>query len=97
MIYLFLSQLQAAEEGIKVETDAWHAIVTARTVVQLTLLLIVIIAVLSWTIIFYKRKEIQKVKAENVKFLDFFWEAKSLDEVSRELRKHKDSPLAEIF
>jgi biopolymer transport protein TolQ len=97
MIYLILSQLQAADEAIKVETGAWHAIVSASPVVQLTLLLLVAMSVISWAIIFFKRKEIQNVKAENAKFLDFFWEAKSLDEVSRELKRYKDSPLAEIF
>jgi biopolymer transport protein TolQ len=97
MIYLLVSQLQAADEVVKVETGAWHAIISASPVVQLTLLLLVAMSVISWAIIFFKRKEIQTVKAENAKFLDFFWEAKSLDEVNRELRKYKDSPLAEIF
>lgn len=98
MTNLFLFSLQAAAEtGVKVDTSAWHAITSASPVVQLTLLLLVVMSVVSWAIIFYKRKEIQKVKAENAKFLDFFWEAKSLDEVNRELRKYKEAPLAEIF
>jgi biopolymer transport protein TolQ len=97
-LILFLSQTIAAEDSIKtVNTGAWHAITSASPVVQLTLLLLVAMSVISWAIIFYKRKEMQKVKAENAKFLDFFWEAKSLDEVNRELRRYKHSPLAKIF
>ncbi len=97
MINLLLSQLYAADEAIKVDTGAWHAIMSASPVVQLTLLLLVTMSVVSWAIIFHKRKELIKVSADNAKFLDFFWEAKSLDEIHRDLRKHKDSPLAEIF
>ncbi|MCB0348475.1 MAG: protein TolQ [Bdellovibrionales bacterium] len=97
MINLILSQSYATEEAIKVQTGAWHAIMSASPVVQLTLILLVTMSVVSWAIIFHKKKEFQKVSAENAKFLDFFWEAKSLDEIHRELRKYKESPLAEIF
>lgn len=77
--------------------NAWHAILSASPVVQLTLLTLVIMSVICWAIVFHKRKDYRKVLIENQNFLEFFWDAKSFEEISRGARKYKDSPLSKIF
>lgn len=95
----FINVAHAAESSVNtgVNTNAWHAIMSASPVVQLTLIILIILSIWSWKIIFAKKSQLNVVRKANSSFLELFWEARSLDEVYRELKHYKDSNIAEIF
>lgn len=53
----------------------WHA----NTVVQLTLLLLLIFSVVSWAIIGSKHRQLKNAKQRSNKFFQGFWHAKTID------------------
>ena len=69
----------------------------AGPVVKLVLLILVYFSVVSWTIIFYKFRTIQRATTESAKFLDFFWNKKRLDAVAQEIKQFSNSPLSALF
>ncbi len=68
----------------------------ADPVVKLTLLVLLGFSVASWAIIFYKHKELKKLKAASLRFFDTFWKTPSLEDL---LTKHsgQENPLFNIF
>lgn len=88
-----------AQEAKKVTVDisAWDAISSASAIVQLTLLALIAMSVISWAIIFTKRKYFKTIRERNNAFLDFFWKASSFDEINSKIGKYEDSPLAQTF
>jgi biopolymer transport protein TolQ len=68
----------------------------ADPVVKLTLLILAVFSVVSWAIIFYKHKEIKKLKAASLRFFDSFWRTQNLEDL---LTKYagQESPLFNIF
>lgn len=82
---------------VAVNTNAFHAIMEASPVVQLTLLTLLSLSVLSWSIFFKKKKQINEQIEANKAFHKYFWAAKSLDEVYREVKAYPDSGIASIF
>lgn len=89
----------AASDTVKIaaDTGAWHAILSASIVVQLTLLALVIMSVVSWAIILNKRKQFLTVSEANEPFEEKFWRAASLEEVHDNLSNFPQSSLAGIF
>lgn len=51
----------------------------ANTVVQLTLLLLVVFSIVSWAIIGNKHRQLKKARERSDKFYQLFWHAKSID------------------
>lgn len=82
---------------MEVNTGAWHAIISASPVVQLTLLLLVVMSVICWAIIFQKKKIFQSIEKADTDFLDAFWKANSLDEIYEDIDKYGRSPVANSF
>ncbi len=97
MFSLFPIAFAQTEANPAVQTGILHAILTASPVVQLTLAILIALSVISWSIIFSKRKTLKNLRAENQKFLDHFWDANSLDEISRTAKRFPDSNVAKIF
>lgn len=83
--------------SMAVDVSAWHAISSANIVVQLTLLLLVIMSVVSWAIMFAKRKQFQEAANANEPFEDAFWKANSLDDIFDSLSEHPRSSMAHVF
>ncbi len=83
--------------AVAVETGAWHAITSASPVVQLTLIVLVVMSVVSWAIIFQKKKIFDALTTLNKGFEDDFWKAKALEDVYEGLDKHSQSPMAMVF
>lgn len=69
----------------------------AGIAVQFLLLVLIGMSVVSWAIIFKKRKAFQQIKIDNEKFLDLFWSAATLEQVKDKLDRHGESPLSRIF
>lgn len=95
----FLFSIAHADDQIQIATNtgAWHAIASASFVVQLTLLTLIGMSVLTWTIVFFKRKQFGMVEKSNPIFEDEFWKTKTLDAIFDRLGEFPDSNLAAVF
>ena len=82
---------------VRVQTDAWHAIISASPVVQLTLFILVILSVMCWAVIFSKSSQLKKNKYQNTLFVNRFWKANSLEVIYNEIKQFSDSPVAHVF
>ena len=69
----------------------------AGPVVKLVLLILVYFSVVSWTIIFYKYRVVQRAIHDSNAFLDAFWEKKRLDAVAQDVKLYAHSPLTTLF
>ena len=94
---MFTTAWAASESSKVVETGAWHAIMSASPVVQLTLLCLLGMSVVSWAIIWQKRKQFKAVEEANTPFEENFWKAGSLEDVQENLKDFPDSNLAAVF
>lgn len=94
-----MSIAYAAEKSVNVavETGAWHAVTSASPIVQLTLLILITMSVLSWAIIFQKKKMLEFIQAANKPFDEYFWKAKALDDVFEKLSDYPNSTMAAVF
>ena len=74
-----------------------HMLFGAGTVVKMVLILLVLLSIACWAVIFVKYRLFKRVSKESSRFLNLFWNSKSLVAVFREAKKMEESPLAEIF
>ncbi len=89
------AQDQAVKVGVNL--NAFDAIMSASLVVKLTLFILVSLSVLSWAIVWAKKKQFEAIHSSDERFLRFFWNAKSWDEVFAQLNEHISSPCANVF
>lgn len=66
-------------------------------VVNIVLWLLILASVVSWTIIFAKWVAFKQARKETQKFLDLFWNAKSLDSIFNASKDYSNSPVCNIF
>lgn len=64
---------------------------------KLILLLLLGISVFCWAVIFAKWKSIKTAQAGNVRFLEFFWQSKSMDDIFLNVDQYARSPIAAVF
>lgn len=64
---------------------------------KLVLLLLLGISVFCWAVIFAKWKFLNIARIGNTKFLEFFWQSKSMDEIFQSIDQHARSPIAAVF
>jgi biopolymer transport protein TolQ len=69
----------------------------AGPVVKLVLLILVYFSVVSWTIIFYKIRVVQRAIHDSDAFLEAFWNKKRLDAVAQDVKLYAHSPLTTLF
>ena len=69
----------------------------AGAVVQFVLLLLLGFSVVSWAIIFMKRRKIRRAGRASERFIDIFWEAKNLTAINTASLDLKESPVAQVF
>ncbi len=72
-------------------------ILGAGPVVKLVLAVLVYFSVVSWAIIFFKLRVIQRATRDSERFLDFFWAKKRFDAIGQGLRDYAHSPLTVLF
>ena len=86
----------APEMELKLNT--LDAIFSASLVVQCTLLVLVLLSVVSWGILFAKRRQFAQIELADEKFLNVFWKAHSWSEFSKkESQNFAKSPCARVF
>jgi len=66
-------------------------------VVKIVLALLIFASVLSWAIIFQKRKTLQKVEIDNDGFLEYFKNSQNLSEIYDQTKVYADSPVGFMF
>jgi len=69
----------------------------AGAVVQAVLVLLLGFSVVSWAIIFTKRRQIRRAERESDRFIDIFWDAKNLTTINTASLDLKESPVAQVF
>ena len=92
-----VSTAWAAPAGANPGSSIIHMVFGAGTVVKLVLIILLLLSVACWAIIFLKHRLFKRVSKESSRFLNLFWNSKSLVAVFREAKKMEESPLAEIF
>ena len=65
--------------------SAWTLILDASPLVKLILLALLLASVVTWAIIIQKSKVIKATQIADQKFLDAFWTAQTLEEISERL------------
>lgn len=86
-----------ASTEISTKTSLVSDILGAGLAVQFLLLVLIGMSIISWAIIFKKRKLFKQVREDNDRFLDLFWSATTLEQVRDKLERHGESPLSRIF
>lgn len=69
----------------------------AGPLVQAVLYVLVLFSVVSWGIIFYKYRQVQASRGQSEKFIEIFWDSRSLSSVHDASRELKSSPVAQVF
>jgi biopolymer transport protein TolQ len=82
---------------VSVHTGIFDALLQASPVVQAVLLLLIGLSVVSWAIIFAKRRQFQILRTENGGFLEVFWKAPALDSIYEQMKNHQSSSVGQLF
>jgi biopolymer transport protein TolQ len=77
--------------------SAWTLIMDSSPLVKLILLILLFSSVFTWAIIISKSKTLNTTRKADQNFLDAFWNAESLEQISSQLENHKASSVAKIF
>jgi biopolymer transport protein TolQ len=96
---IFVSVAQAAPATAKVGVKAGvlDAVLNANPFVQILLGVMVTLSIVSWAVIFTKRKQYRMLREANTGFNDHFWKASSLEAVFDRVSDYPDSSLARVF
>ncbi len=84
-------------EAISLNTSAVDAILHASVIVQCVIAVLFLMSVISWGIIIMKHMHIDTLKNKDLKFEEFFWRAKSLDDIFAALDDYEGSSMASVF
>lgn len=82
---------------MKINTSALDAIWQASFLVQLTLVILLGLSIFCWAVAILKYKQFKSISENNKKFLNTFWNAKSLEAIYEEFSLFSASPLARVF
>lgn len=82
---------------VRVNTSMFESLLQASPLVQLTLMILVMLSVLCWTVAFQKYKQFSVLTAANKPFLDKFESSLSLDKIFESLNSFADSSVARVF
>ena len=93
VVHVFL----AAGEKSSDDGSILSLLLEADIIVQSVLLILVGMSIGCWVIIFNKVKVLQLVKQNTDEFLNYFWNAKKLDEVYKTSKKYKTAPICTVF
>lgn len=66
-------------------------------VAKLVLLALVVASFLCWAIIFTKWRTLSRSLRENARFLDVFWNGKTIDDIMSQTDRFANSPVAAVF
>ncbi|MBC7385466.1 MAG: protein TolQ [Cryobacterium sp.] len=64
---------------------------------KLIMLLLLAVSIYCWAIIFAKWRTMKVANAANARFLQFFWQSKSMDDIFLNVDQYAQSPIAAVF
>lgn len=79
------------------ETDVFHLIFNAGPMVRFVLLVLFVFSVASWTIIFFKYRQLRKARKESELFTEYFWRTGDLAKAFTKAKQLAHSPVARAF
>jgi biopolymer transport protein TolQ len=82
---------------MRVNTSIFESLLQASPLVQVTLLILVMLSILCWTVAFQKFLQFRALTAANKPFLDSFENSLSLDKIFESLGSFSDSSAARVF
>lgn len=82
---------------VRVNTSMFESLLQASPLVQLTLMILMMLSILCWTVAFQKYKQFSLLTAANKPFLDKFESSLSLDKIFESLGSFADSSVARVF
>ena len=77
--------------------SAWTLVLDASPLVKLILLVLLFASVVCWAIVISKAKILNATRIADQAFLDAFWNAQSLEEISEKSSSFEDSVIAKVF
>jgi biopolymer transport protein TolQ len=87
----------AASFGGSSSSGIISMVLGAGVVVKLVLILLLLLSVACWAVIFMKSRLLRRATKESSRFLEIFWNSRSLATVFPEAKKMRESHLAEVF
>ncbi|MGH7383629.1 MAG: Tol-Pal system subunit TolQ, partial [Candidatus Rokuibacteriota bacterium] len=72
-------------------------VLSAGPVAKFVLLLLAIFSIVCWALIVEKWWEFRKIRRESLRFRQIFREARRFSVVYAAAKKHRDSPLAQLY
>lgn len=81
----------------QVNTSVIDALKSASIIVQLTLLILILLSIVCWTIGVAKWRQFEMIRQNNDVFLAKFWKVNSFDSLYEDLDQYKSSPLARVY
>lgn len=98
MIHLaFAAPVASQKISTGMNFSALEAIGSASWPVQCTLLILAGMSVITWAIMFTKKRSLDNLREANSQFLTLFWKASSLDDIFENIEKHPLSNIARVF
>lgn len=79
------------------KTEILDLLLHAGPMGQAIIAILLFISVFCWAIVFAKSKKLKAVQIDNQKFLAFFWQSKSMDEIFQKIDQYSNSPIAAVF
>ncbi len=100
--------MAASQRGAKIEAlqsntpqvvsmGLFDLVLHAGLMGQLVLLSLLFASVFCWAVIYAKSKSLKVAREENAKFVSFFWQSKSMDEIFLRIDQFARSPIAAVF
>lgn len=91
-------QSPAAQEASQaVSLNAIDIMLSASGVVQLVLILLICFSILTWAIIFFKWRALNRCSVSSESFLEIFWSGKSMDGIYTEAKRHHQAAVARVY
>ncbi len=88
----------AAQQGDTLhQPNILEMITSSGPVVQAVLYLLILFSIISWAIVFYKFRQLRRVRRESERFTVIFWETKNLSSIHTASLEMRDSSTAQIF
>ena len=72
-------------------------LLNSGVVVKIVLLLLILASIVSWAIIFQKKKTFKKFEEENEKFWEFYQASSNLEDIYEQANKYENSSLSLMF
>jgi len=79
------------------ELDYLEVVTHGGPVVVGVLVLLLAASVVSWSIIFWKWRQLRRAQDESVRFLETFWQSKRLDAIYQAAEGLSASPISQVF